>query len=70
MATPWRRLSGPCLKTQPWTTALVDGQQYLLKGVFSEEGYEVLVWDTCTMLTEKVGKDELMKKMKVSTIAS
>lgn len=51
-------------------TALVDGQQYLLKAVFSDEGYEILVWDTCAMLTEKVGRDELMKKMKVGAIAS
>ena len=70
MAAPWRRLSSPCLNTQPWMTALVDGQQYLLKAVFSDEGYELLVWDTCAMLTEKVGRDELMKKMKVGAIAS
>ena len=66
MAAPWRRPSSPpCLKTQAWTSALVDGQLHLLKGVFLEDGYEVLVWDMCTMMEEKVERKELIERMKV-----
>ena len=57
--------SPPCLKTQAWTSALVDGQLHLLKGVFLEDGYEVLVWDMCTMMEERVGQGQLTERMKV-----
>ena len=66
MAAHWRRHSlPPCLKTQAWTSALVDGQLHLLKGVFLEDGYGVLVWDMCTMMEEKVERKELTERMKV-----
>lgn len=65
MAVPWRRLSSPCLETQPWTSALVDGQLHLLKGVFREDAYEISVWDMSVMWVEKVEREALTERMTV-----
>ena len=54
------------METEPWCVISSGGRVCLVKGVFSEEGYEVMVWDQCRMWTEKMEQKGVTERLKVS----
>lgn len=45
-----------------------EGRECLVKGVFSEEGYEVMVWDQCRMWSEKMEQKGVTERLKVRKV--
>lgn len=65
MAVEWRWTVSPCLETQPWTTLVLDGKNYLVKGLFASDSYHLLVTDLAHVWEENMKDKELLDRSKV-----
>lgn len=66
MAAPWRRCNRPLLEAQPWThLKAADGQDLLVKGLFQEDGYHVMLCDLENVWEESVESEDISGRSKV-----
>ena len=66
MAVSWRKVTTPSLDSQMWKAFIVNGQQYLIKTLFDDQGYYVMVSDLSTVWVEDTRAEELLSRGKVS----
>lgn len=65
MAAPWRRCNRPLLEAQPWThLKAADGQDLLVKGLFQENGYHVMLCDLENVWEESVESEDISGRSK------
>ena len=62
----WRRQWKPDLATQVWQQIQIKKQGMLVKFIFRDDCYEILLYDMITMWSEECSKDAFMKKAKVT----
>ncbi|XP_033625006.1 non-homologous end-joining factor 1-like [Asterias rubens] len=60
----WRRQWKPDLATQVWQQIQIKKQGMLVKFIFRDDCYEILLYDMITMWSEECSKDAFMKKAK------
>ena len=66
MAAPWRRCNRPLLEAQPWTQfKAADGRDLLVKGLFQEDGYHVMLCDLEHVWEERVETEDISERSKV-----
>ena len=65
MAVAWRKHHRPSLETQLWRRLEVEGRELLVKGLFQEDGYEVMVCDLCSVWEENLDQREIGRRAKV-----
>ena len=71
MAAPWAcGSSSSCLQTQPWITSVIGSRVHLLKGVFAEDGYELLLWDSLSLWRERERLEDITHRMTVGRYSS
>ena len=75
MAVEWRGESLPSLDTQAWGLLSLAaggtgdcGRDYLVKALFGEDGYHVIVSDTSCVWEEIVDSEKILDRLKVRFI--
>ena len=68
MAVAWRRHHHPSLETQLWRTLAVEGREWLVKGLFQEDSYEILVSDLCGVWEESMEQRKIGGRSEVSQL--
>lgn len=71
MAVSWRREHRPNLETIPWKvlsleTTPGESKEYLVKGLFEEEGYHMMVSDSSAMWEENLDSRKILDRLKVT----
>ena len=66
MAVAWRRARTPSLDSQKWKVLTLNGQQYLIKALFDEQGYHVMISDLSTIWEEDPGAEKILRRGRVS----
>ena len=66
----WRKGNRPSLETEAWKALEVSQGQskrkYLVKGLFSDDGYQVMISDTSSIWQESIHSDTILERLKVS----
>ena len=66
MAVAWRRGRTPSIEPQRWRVlATVDGKQYIVKALFEDQGYHVMISNLSTVWEEDIGADKVARRGKV-----
>lgn len=65
MALVWRRNQTPKLETQAWKVLTVDGNDYLIKGLFDDLGYHVMLCDMNAIWEENLDSNKITRRSKV-----
>ena len=65
MAVAWRRARTPSLESQKWRVLTIGGGQYLIKALFEDQGYHVMISDLSTVWEEDIGAEKILRKGKV-----
>lgn len=65
MAVAWRRASTPSLHSQGWRVLAVGGKQYLIKALFEDQGYHVMISDLSVIWEEDIGAEKIIIRGKV-----
>ena len=72
MAIAWRREPRPRLQTQPWRVITLgtsekdgEGRKYLVKGLFDDAGYHVMLSDSCAVWEESIEASKVLERLKV-----
>lgn len=72
MSMAWREDCRPSVDTETWRVVRVNtssgqGKDYLVKGLFEEDGYHVMLTDTVYVAVwkERMGTDEILQRLKV-----
>ena len=65
MAVAWRRARTPSLESQKWRVLTIGGEQYLIKGLFEDQGYHVMISNLSTVWEEDIGAEKILRKGKV-----
>lgn len=68
MAVAWRRARTPSLDSQKWTVLTIGGEQYLIKALFEDHGYHVMISDLSTVWEEDIGAERILRKGKVREV--
>ena len=66
MAVAWRRARTPSLDSQKWKVLAINGQQYLIKALFDDQGYHVMISDLSTVWEEDPGAKKILRRGRVS----
>ena len=66
MAVAWRRARTPSLDSQRWRVLAINGQQYLIKALFDDQGYHVMISDLSTVWEEDSGAEKILRRGRVS----
>ena len=66
MAVAWRRARTPSLDSQKWKVLAVNGQRYLIKALFDDQGYHVMISDLSTIWEEDPGAEKILRRGRVS----
>lgn len=53
------------LETQPWKRLCAEGKTFLVKGIFANNSYSILVTDLGTMWEENINEQQLLERSKV-----
>ena len=62
----WRtRFPTDNLETQSWKMLEIEGQSFLVKGLFNENSYEILVTDLASIWEESLHEQDILKRSKV-----
>ena len=69
MAVPWRRARTPSLDSQRWRVLTVNGQQYLIKALFDDQGYHMIISDLSSVWEEDPGAEKIVRRGKVGLSA-
>ena len=65
MAVSWRRYHRPSLESQVWVSVKIGGSEWLVKSLFQEDSYEVMITDCCTAWGERLEERAIARKSKV-----
>lgn len=63
---PWKNNKQVTLETQKWKPLNIEGRSFLIKGIFCDNCYEILVSDYCTVWEESLSESDIMRRSKVS----
>ena len=66
MAVAWRRASTPSLDSQKWKVLAINEEKYLIKALFDDQGYHVMISDLSTIWEEDPGAEKILMRGKVS----
>ena len=69
MAAGWKKdkdLASLSLDAQPWKPMNVDGRDYMVKGVFGNKSYSVLVTDFGVIWEESLQESDIIRQSKVN----
>ena len=69
MAVAWRRARTPSLDSQKWKVLAVNGQRYLIKALFDDQGYHVMISDLSTIWEEDPGAEKILRRGRVSVLS-
>ena len=63
----WRRESFQQfnLETKPWQTLNTGGYSFLVKGIFTDDSYEILVTDLACIWEESLSEQNILERSKV-----
>ena len=70
MAVAWRRHHQPAIESQPWRVISEGGRKYVVKSLFKEDSYELLVSDLCTLWRETLERSQILRRTKVAIAAA
>ena len=70
MAVAWRRHHQPAIESQPWRVISEGGREYVVKSLFKEDSYELLVSDLCTLWRETLERSQILRRTKVAIAAA
>ena len=65
MAVSWRRAQTPSLEYQKWRVLDISGKQYLVKALFEDQGYHVMMSDMSAVWEEDIGAEQILRRGKV-----
>lgn len=65
MAVSWRKYHRPSLETQLWRVLRADGRDWLVKSLFKEDSYEILLSDLSTIWEEGMEARAIARRAKV-----
>ena len=68
MAVAWRRARTPSLDSQKWKVLAINGQKYLIKALFDDQGYHVMISDLSTIWEEDPGAEKILRRGRVSIL--
>jgi hypothetical protein len=68
MAVAWRRARTPSLDSQRWRVLAINGQKYLIKALFDDQGYHVMISDLSTIWEEDPGAEKILRRGRVSVL--
>lgn len=68
MAVAWRRARTPSLDSQKWKVLAINAQKYLIKALFDDQGYHVMISDLSTIWEEDPGAEKILRRGRVSIL--